>query len=139
MRSLKLVESVLTQMLKACTRALPLEACGLLGGNDDVARSHYPLRNVADDPARRFLGDPQEQLRALYEMEAAGEELIGIYHSHPNTPPTPSRADIEGALYPRLFYVIVGLQRPHAPEVQAFRLNPERGRAAQAHWYRVKS
>lgn len=138
MRSLKVLETVLHEMVAACRRSFPLEACGLLGGKDDVAHSHFPLANVADDPAHRFAGDPWEQLQAMYTMEASREQLVAIYHSHPSTPPTPSRADIEEALYPDAFYVIVGLQRPELPEMRVFRVNTERKRAAEAHWFRVK-
>lgn len=52
----------------------------------------------------------------MREMRAAGLDLLGIYHSHPNTRNEPSARDIERAHYPETPYLIVspalGAERP---------------------------
>ncbi|MDP9321180.1 MAG: M67 family metallopeptidase [Chloroflexota bacterium] len=95
--------------------------CGLIAGRD--ARPTRVIRcvNAHPAPVTRYSIDPREQLRAFREMEASGEELIAIYHSHPVTQPYPSPTDRAEAHYPDAFYVLVSLRDP-TPEVRAFRV-----------------
>src|SRR5687768_9582309 len=57
-------------------------------------------------------------------IEAAGEELVGIYHSHPVSQPYPSPTDRAEAHYPDALYILVSL-RTGTPEVRAFRIDSE--------------
>ncbi|HMM76720.1 MAG TPA: M67 family metallopeptidase [Gammaproteobacteria bacterium] len=96
--------------LIARARASPAaEVCGLLGGRGELATRCYPLRNVAEDPALSFLADPREQLAAMRRMRERDEALLGIYHSHPTGPATPSARDRALAAYPGIAYLIVSL------------------------------
>ncbi|MGE3774162.1 MAG: Mov34/MPN/PAD-1 family protein [Gammaproteobacteria bacterium] len=107
--------------LIARARASPaLEVCGLLGGRDELATRCYPLLNVADEPAHDFLADPREQLRAMRSMRERGETLVGIYHSHPVGPATPSARDRALAAYPGVAYLIVSLAEGTGPALGSF-------------------
>ena len=75
-------------------------------------------------PTTRYVIDPREQLRAFRAIDAAGEELVGIYHSHPVSQPYPSPTDRAEAHYPDAFYILVSL-RTGKPEVRAFRIDTE--------------
>ena len=77
---------------------LPEEACGLIGGQGDEARLVLPVTNELHSPVR-FRMSPQEQLDAFLRFEQAGLELIGIFHSHPRGPATPSPTDIAEWMY----------------------------------------
>jgi proteasome lid subunit RPN8/RPN11 len=77
--------------------------------------------NVHSTPTTRYVIDPREQLKAFRSIDAAGEELIGIYHSHPVSQPYPSPTDRAEAHYPDALYVLVSL-RTGEPEVRAFRI-----------------
>lgn len=83
---------------------LPMEACGLLSGIGDAVHEVIPISNQAASPVR-FRMDPIEQLRALERIESQGQDLLGIYHSHPAGPDEPSATDIAEAAY-RAVYVI---------------------------------
>jgi proteasome lid subunit RPN8/RPN11 len=61
-------------------------------------------------------------------MDARGEDLVAIYHSHPLSPALPSPTDRAEAAddrgeprYPGVVYVLVTLM-VETPEIRAFRL-----------------
>ncbi len=63
----------------------------------------------------------------MREIEREGLELLGIYHSHPQSPAIPSRTDIERAFfpgtreenYPGSVYLIVGMASDE-PEIRGY-------------------
>jgi [CysO sulfur-carrier protein]-S-L-cysteine hydrolase len=68
--------------------------------------------------------DPREQLGAFRDMDANGEELVGIYHSHPASQAYPSPTDRAESHYPDAVYVLVSL-RGEPPEMRAFRIEDD--------------
>ena len=96
------------------------EVCGLVGGRDGTPVNYYPVTNDAPDRECRFLMNPAEQIAAMRCMRAGGEQLLGIFHSHPGAPAAPSAVDLALAAYPGTVYFITSLQGA-APELQAFR------------------
>jgi proteasome lid subunit RPN8/RPN11 len=80
--------------------------------------------NVHETPTTRYLIDPREQLSAFRSIDAADEELVGIYHSHPASQPYPSPTDRAEAHYPDAVYVLVSL-RTGTPEMRAFRIGAD--------------
>ncbi|HEY8731868.1 MAG TPA: M67 family metallopeptidase [Candidatus Limnocylindria bacterium] len=99
----------------------PKEACGLVAGRDGRATRAIRCANAHPAPVTRYTIDPREQLRAFRDMEANGEELLAIYHSHPVTQPYPSPTDRAEAHYPDAYYVLVSL-RDATPELRAYRV-----------------
>ena len=85
-------------MLRHVAEHVPLEACGLLAGENGRVRKVLPVRNQAQSPVR-FVMDPYEQLQAFEWIDAQGLELIGIFHSHPAGPEMVSATDIREAAY----------------------------------------
>lgn len=117
----------LEAVIAHCRRELPNEACGLLGGRAGRVESVHPVKNVQASPSR-FAMDPLEQLRAMDEIGKAGQEIAGIYHSHPGGPATMSGVDREEACwpgtslpnFPDAVLVVVSLRDRSAPEVRAY-------------------
>jgi proteasome lid subunit RPN8/RPN11 len=103
----------------------PNECCGLLAGRGARVERVFRGQNADRSPYTYRL-DPQEQLRFFKEMDADGLELLGIYHSHTQSPAYPSRTDVAKALYPDAVYVIVSLhdgsQTTQRLEMRAFRI-----------------
>jgi proteasome lid subunit RPN8/RPN11 len=89
------------------------EVCGILGGqyapDHSVVESVHAAENVADAPETRYYIDPEEQLAITETIEAAGQEIVGFYHSHPAGPSQPSETDADRATWPDRSYVIVAL------------------------------
>lgn len=88
----------------------PNEACGLLAGSREQISRAIPLGNAAKSPDTHFSFDPNEELRALKAIDAAGLGWVGVYHSHPMTPPIPSREDIRAAVDRSLLQLIISLE-----------------------------
>lgn len=98
-----------------------LECCGLIAGRAGLPTRTIPCRNASSTPAIRYTIDPREQLAAFRSMDEAGEDLFGIYHSHPASVAFPSPTDRLEAHYPDALYVLVSL-RSGSPEMRAFRI-----------------
>lgn len=93
------------QICADCMERSPVEACGLVGGRDSTVQVVYPAENELNSPTRYRLA-AREQLDILLELESKDLELVAIYHSHPQGPPTPSATDVQEALYPEAYYLI---------------------------------
>jgi proteasome lid subunit RPN8/RPN11 len=64
--------------------------------------------------------DPGEQLHVQKQMRERKEEMVAIFHSHPQSPAYPSAKDVQLAFYEDVFYVIVGLSEDKVNEIMAF-------------------
>ena len=78
-------------------------------------------RNAHPTPVSRYVIDPREVFAAFRDMDARGEELVAIYHSHPVSQPYPSPTDRAEARYPEAIYVLVSLRTGQA-ELHAYRI-----------------
>ncbi|RMF34491.1 MAG: M67 family peptidase [Chloroflexi bacterium] len=101
----------------------PNEACGLLGGREGRVERVYPTRNVLNSPVRYRVAE-EDLLAALLDMEARGwgPDPLGIYHSHPHGPETPSATDVAESFYPDSIYLIISHVAREKPVVRAFRI-----------------
>ncbi|WP_034341936.1 Mov34/MPN/PAD-1 family protein [Deinococcus misasensis] len=96
---LRIPEVLWKQLWAHAFRDAPCECVGVLAGVGNLVQAVYPLVNVAPDPTRQYFADPARLIRALKVMDAEGMQLLGIYHSHPNGPSTPSMTDVRNAEY----------------------------------------
>lgn len=107
-------------MLGHSRRELPNECCGLLLGRSRIERA-VPMRSDPPSPDAYYM-DPEQQIAVFTEVEASGEHLLGIYHSHPAGPAQPSGMDLQLAFHPNALYVIISLSDAARPEIGAYRL-----------------
>ena len=119
--TIRLAPGLRAAMTQQALTERPLEACGLLAGSGDRAEAFYPTRNAAKS-AIRYDIDPRDLLRVTMELEDAGREVWGIFHSHPATPAYPSQTDIRLAFYPSAYYLICSLADLVRPVLRAFRI-----------------
>ena len=106
----------------------PHECCGALFGDAAANRiiSAQPLPNTTEEgPRRRFLVRPADYLAAERGAKAAGLELIGFYHSHPDHPARPSQHDLDHA-WPNLHYVIASVLQGKVDDVRTWFLRDDR-------------
>lgn len=100
----------------------PREACGLLAGKGVLISLALPVANAAAKPEQEFALAPDEQLRGLKQIDAHGLDWLGVYHSHPTTPPIPSQSDLSGAVDNALLQLIVSLANPK-PRLKLWRVD----------------
>ena len=58
----------------------------------------------------------------MRQMREDGDELLAIYHSHPNSPPVPSLTDIQQHEYPDVLYLIISPHPQGVPEMRGYRI-----------------
>jgi proteasome lid subunit RPN8/RPN11 len=97
-------------MCASAEACLPEEACGLLLGNGNLVSAALPITNMLHSPTR-YRMEPSEQLQVFLRIDELKFELLGIYHTHPHGPTTPSETDIAEATYPDTLYIIMSLSR----------------------------
>jgi [CysO sulfur-carrier protein]-S-L-cysteine hydrolase len=118
-----LLREHLDEMFAHARELSPAECCGLIGGSKKKAQTVYRLRNVARDRRIGYEAAPEELFAAQRLMRERGEQLFGIYHSHPRShEPIPSETDVRLAYYPSAIYFIIGLGS-HTETLRAFRIS----------------
>ena len=119
---LSLTRRQIEELKNAARNAWPIEACALLAGkwrdDDGSVNRILPARNAENSPVS-FHIDPAELVRLYEEAEQDGEELVGIFHSHP-APPAPSSTDLR---YMRLNPVVWLIESMPSETMGAYVLN----------------
>ena len=108
---LKLKKEDYEKILDHCRKGLPNESCGLLGGT------------IEDDVKTM---DPKEQLSAIKDIRQNGYQMIGNFHSHPESPSRPSEEDKRLAFDPNIEYLILSLMDAENPVLKAFGVDKEK-------------
>jgi len=109
-RVLELSDDLAAAVLVAAARAYPLECCGLVEGLDTKEGwrvfAIHETKNVASDPRRAFLIDPQAQFDLMRALRGSERRVVGCFHSHPDGAPEPSATDRAGAYEVGFLYLI---------------------------------
>lgn len=133
-------------------KAYPFEACGLLLAGSDNFVGHdsqgrltdsrsastdaqisiaamLVAENVAprDNQRRRYQVDPKFLLQTQRECRERNQEIIGVFHSHPDHPPVPSAEDLAAA-WPVYIYLILHVRADAFGSMLAWKLDSECGR-----------
>ena len=91
-------KAVYSRMIDHLDKCLPEEGCGLLCGNNNEASMVFPLENSIHS-ATGFMCEPNALIKALEWIENTNNEIIAIFHSHPNGLEIPSKRDIKEHAY----------------------------------------
>jgi proteasome lid subunit RPN8/RPN11 len=110
----------------------PEECCGFLIGRareeTTVVERLLPVENERQDSRHnRYVIEPETVLKAHKEARAAGADVVGYYHSHPDHPSRPSDFDREHA-WPGLSYLIVSVMKGRVADARSWRLADDRER-----------
>lgn len=126
---LHLKKSDYDKILAHCVAGLPNESCGLLAGKVEgeikAVEKVYLLTNI-DASNEHFSMDPKEQLAAVKDARANGLQLLGNFHSHPESPSRPSEEDKRLAYDSSAEYLILSLQEKDNPVLKAFGIDKDK-------------
>lgn len=122
MTRVKLPRTVVNALLTDAQHSPEEEVCGLISSRNGEPCHVYPVRNTSAAPDKLFSMDASAQIGAMRDMRERGEDLFGIYHSHPHSPAVPSAEDLEQAAYPDALYLIISLNTKGVLEMRGFRL-----------------
>ncbi len=130
-------EQKLTEIREHGIRDYPYECCGLLLGHytEDgrkVVTETYPISNAREESAKRnrFLITPEELMRGERYAASHDLEVVGFYHSHPDSPAVPSNYDLEHA-WPTYSYIIVSTSAGQATDLFSWEQQADRSRFNQ--------
>jgi proteasome lid subunit RPN8/RPN11 len=114
-------ERIVADVIAHARSEFPNEACGLLASENGTIVRFYPMRNAEASPVT-YRMDPQDQLKAMMDIDDRGWDLGAVYHSHTRTRAYPSPTDVKLAFYTDSLYVIVSLADESNPDVRAYRI-----------------
>jgi len=127
---------LLNQIREHGVKDYPYECCGLLLGRftaeGKTVRQPYPISNAREESAKRnrFLIEPEELMRGERFAREHNLDVVGFYHSHPDSPAVPSQYDLEHA-WPTYSYIIVSTTAERAGDLFSWEQEPDRSRFNQ--------
>jgi [CysO sulfur-carrier protein]-S-L-cysteine hydrolase len=104
----------------------PNECCGLLAGQraaTAVVSERYRLVNALASPIE-YESEPRGMFEAERDMRRRGLEILAVYHSHPTSPPIPSRKDRERSYSAEVVNLIISLAEDE-PAVRGWWIDAE--------------
>ena len=124
---LKLRQDDVDALRRQAEAAYPHECCGVLlgtrAGDGREVRRIVACRNArVDSPHNRYSIDPVELIRIQKDARAAGLEIVGIYHSHPDHTAQWSATDLQDACWIGYSYVITSVENGKATATNSFLL-----------------
>ena len=97
MLNLRLRHNHIELLKKEARRVYPIEACGILFGQMNLAKAVVEKVVLAPNilhSGARFEINPETVVKAILESEKKGLHFVGLFHSHP-APATPSPIDVK--------------------------------------------
>ena len=129
--NLKLEAALYRQITAHLCAAYPKEAAGLLlgtaaGGCWDASRM-LPLTNkfAHAEQYHRYLITAEDMLEGEDHAGTFGLDVVGVFHSHPDSAPQPSDYDCQHAL-PWYLYLIVSIAAGEPAGARAWQLREDR-------------
>lgn len=119
--TVQLPQHIYDEIIAHARAGKPEEICGVLRGRGLVAEELFRGRNIARDRIDNYEVDEQTLL-LQFKFENTGDEMMGVYHSHPVSVAYPSATDAWNATYPDSIYLICSLEFDDAPVIRAFRM-----------------
>lgn len=129
-------QQMIDEMHSEAVSTYPEECCGLMFGKfEDGIKMVSRVKGMRNDyrPSERYHRytiDPKDFLAAEKEADLLGEDIVGIYHSHPNAPPKPSEFDRNHA-WPSLSYIVMEVRERKVLNTFSWTLKEDRSEFIQ--------
>jgi proteasome lid subunit RPN8/RPN11 len=119
-------EAAFRQIRRHGEAAYPEECCGILigsvAGAVKTATNAIAVKNGSSHPRNHYEIAPIDLIRTEREARAAGREVLGFYHSHPDHPAQWSPTDLAEAHWLGCSYVITAIEKGSATATNSFHL-----------------
>lgn len=128
-----ITDKIIEEITAHAERDYPHECGGMLIGRFDNEKKFvteiFPLENAREVEARhnRVLILPKDVLRAERYAREKKLDIVGYYHSHPESPAVPSKYDLDHAL-PVWSYVIASVIKGKAADFRSWEMENDRSR-----------
>lgn len=111
----------------------PFEGCGLLlgrvEGEFNIVEDIFPVPNSWPEEKERtvrFRISDGDMLQAELAAAARDLDIVGIFHSHPDSPPIASPRDLAWAAWPGHSYLITEISQQQPGPSRSWQLKPDR-------------
>ncbi|HEX6489641.1 MAG TPA: M67 family metallopeptidase [Candidatus Dormibacteraeota bacterium] len=120
---MKITRAALVAIQEHGEEGYPYEICGVMlgprGSRGRVTETRRAKNTVVDRAHDRYEIDPRDLIRIEREADAAGFEIVGYYHSHPDHPAQASATDAQRS-WAGPVYLIVAVHQGKAVDQNAF-------------------
>lgn len=125
MQTIQLPRQIVNKILAHAQAKETREVCGLISTNATNQMQLFPIKNIATDNKHFFEMDPGETIQVMKTIRDEDASLFAIYHSHPTSPATPSKTDIERTGYPEALSLIISLDTKGVLELKAYKIEQD--------------
>ena len=121
----KFSKIVSTQMESAAKKAYPCECCGILVGTRTNGEIEFIEAREATNQTQgnaqntHFVIDPLDLYQIEKELDGSGQEIVGIFHSHPDCKAILSDEDRK-YMVPGLVYTILSVTANDVVDVKSY-------------------
>ncbi len=122
---LKISRAEYDRIRRHAEETYPHECCGVLLGSiqEDARTVVATVRCENTQPASDWFNiDPRQIVRIQREASAAGQDIVGFYHSHSDDAARWSRSDLREAHWLGCSYVITSVRSGNSAETNSFLL-----------------
>lgn len=128
--TIHITASLHQQIVAHAEQCYPYEACGLFMG---IVNSLYDITltdyvesiNRAENPAIAFVIDPLTHITLQKAARLKGEQVLGVFHSHPEGEATLSETDKKNAIYSKFLWMIASVHHKKVGAIHGFVAMPE--------------
>jgi proteasome lid subunit RPN8/RPN11 len=126
---IKIENEAWTVMVAHAESKFPNECCGAMigriDGSEKLVTGAVPMENAyAGEQGARYELRPEDLLAADRSARAAGLDLIGIFHSHPDCDAYFSKTDLENSC-PWYSFVVLSVKSGKFDHAASFLPNPD--------------
>ena len=127
---IKIEKQLIDRIKKNGEKTYNAECCGaMLGKSNDGTYDISELLEFNNERSynreRRYLISPKQYMQSEKIAAEKKLDLLGFYHSHPDSPAVPSQFDADHA-FPNFIYMIVSVQKGKAEKLTSWKLVEDR-------------
>ena len=122
MTGLFLPQHILDAMTAQTEAEAPVQACGMLSGQDRIVQNHHEMTNATSAAGPVSLL-PEEVMAVNNHARSRGGEVLAVYCGRPDAPARPTEGDLTLTFPPNAVFLILSLLNRWKPELRGFQIH----------------